>query len=93
MSKSTGERYFVNTNTGESVNELPEGIPFGTDNIEGYESFVCGALMLALFEALASCTDNQLMLYLSVLPGTVLTKTTSRTNWTKRKRKRDCVVS
>jgi hypothetical protein len=39
ISKSTGGRYFVNTSTGESVDELPEGTPFGTDNIDGYQSF------------------------------------------------------
>ncbi len=52
VSKSTGGRYFVNTNTGESVDELPEGTPFGTDNVEGYESFVYSASLLVLFGAL-----------------------------------------
>ena len=36
ISKSTGERYFVNTTTGQSVDQLPEGALFGTDNAEGY---------------------------------------------------------
>ena len=36
ISKSTGARYYVNTTTGESVDKLPEGTPFGTDNVEGY---------------------------------------------------------
>ena len=36
ISKSTGARYYVNTITGESVDKLPEGTPFGTDNVEGY---------------------------------------------------------
>ena len=36
VSKTSGARYYVNTTTGESVDELPEGTAFGTDNVEGY---------------------------------------------------------
>lgn len=84
ISKSTGERYFVNTTTGESADQLPEGTPFGTDNVDGYASVVLNACH-------STCLRSHLptpLVFPFALPG-LQRRTTKKTEW-KHKIRRAC---